>query len=161
MDYGVILGRTYYNDTFVNIYSNNRKNYFHTTSCYGVPYECVEFVRRWLYLCKRIELPCVSNAYELFTIPHLIKNKKRMNVHRIHNGSYHKPVIGSILIWNKEGIYDPTGHVAIVVKIDDHYVYIAEQNMNNTRMNHYTRKLPITNNPYTIHDPSLLGWLLY
>jgi glutathionylspermidine amidase/synthetase len=136
---------------------------------YGIKYQCVEFVRRWLIQVYGLTLDDVEMAYEIFDLPYAIKlqNKTLIIWNNVQNGSSPRPVPGSLLVWGKGGRFGETGHVAIVTEVSDQWIRIAEQNVHNTKWpygRNYARELSVeydanTGN-YLIHDElgEILGW---
>jgi hypothetical protein len=150
-----------------NITINNKKIY-----C-GIKWQCVELVRRWLIINKSITFQQINYAYELFYNEILFFNPFNesivtVNIH--NNGSKIKPHIGSLIIWDSTDKYI-TGHVAVVVNIDNNYIYISEQNWTfNKWSNNYSRSILINKNinRYYLDDSDtnpfnckILGWINY
>jgi len=170
------------NDTnpHTNIYSylKIRKSnipYYKKIFC-GIKFQCVEFARRWLILTYGITFQQIDMAYMLFTEENIcfknIWTKQLISYNKILNGSNHSnesdilPRTGSILLWDKTKHF-LTGHVAIILYIDEDYIYIGEQNWSDTLWtNPYSRKIPIikTSNYIWLDDSNkyglkILGWL--
>jgi len=113
----------------------------------GVRFQCVEYARRWLILVHNISFEQVDMAYQIFTSDNIsfknIWTKQSISYTKCPNGSTICPLIGSILLWDKADNY-LTGHVAIILNIDENYVYIGEQNWKDVKwLNNYSRKIPI------------------
>lgn len=136
----------------------------------GIKYQCVEYSRRWLILTYGITFEEINMAYLIFISPFIkftnILSKQIVLYTKCFNGSHTKPIIGSIVVWDKTNNYI-TGHVAIIVNIDNTHIYIGEQNWdNNLWHNSYSRKIKLINisNQYWLDDPNqfnlkILGWL--
>jgi glutathionylspermidine amidase/synthetase len=138
----------------------------------GIKYQCVEYVRRWLIINHKITFEQIDMAYQLFTHDrikfHNIFTKNIIPYIKCQNGSDIYPKIGSVLLWDKTDDY-LTGHVAVVLNIDNDYVYIGEQNWKDTKWSHYySRKIPIKKilNQIWLNDTNtnqfnlkILGWL--
>lgn len=148
----------------------------------GIKFQCVEYVRRWLILTYGITFQQIDMAYMLFTEENIcfrnIWTNQLISYNKILNGSNHSnrsnhsngsdilPRTGSILLWDKTKQF-LTGHVAIILYIDEDYVYIGEQNWSDTLWtNPYSRKIPIikTSNYIWLDDTNqyglkILGWL--
>jgi hypothetical protein len=76
------------------------------------------------------------------------------------------PQKGCFLIWNDEGLYKGTGHVAIVYSVSDNDIQFVEQIVDDTVWTRpYSRSLSVSvsDNKYTIHDPqgSIRGWMFF
>ena len=113
----------------------------------GIRFQCVEYARRWLILVHNISFEQVDMAYQIFTSDNIsfknIWTKQSISYTKCPNGSTISPDTGSILLWDKADNY-LTGHVAIILNIDENYVYIGEQNWKDVKwLNNYSRKIPI------------------
>jgi hypothetical protein len=100
----------------------------------GMQWQCVEFARRWLYRTQGLVFESVDNAYNIWDgISYLVdvKTGDRKNLSNLPNGSTELPRRGDLLIWSSD--YLGTGHVAIVMRVDQQqgYVEVAEQNFLN------------------------------
>ena len=136
----------------------------------GIKFQCVEYARRWLILVKNITFEQIDMAYQLFTSDYIcfknIWTKQQIPYTKCPNGSTISPVTGSILLWDKADNY-LTGHVAIILNIDENYVYIGEQNWEDILWsNSYARKIPIIRkldqiwlNDSNEYNLNILGWL--
>jgi glutathionylspermidine amidase/synthetase len=158
--FGTILG---YLDG-VAIYSNVKSSVSNKVfSSYGVPYQCVEFARRWLVQSKGYTFSSVPNAIDMWKLQHVtsVHDGSTLPIRAIPNGGI-IPQYGNFLIWKNEGEYQPTGHVAVIMSVEHDHVDIAEQNINNTWTG-YSRRLPLRVNDgqCTIDDPTgaIEGWL--
>lgn len=140
---------------------------------YGVKYQCVEFARRWLIHVHGITFSDVGMAYEIFDLPYAVRIQDGSQIPwtNIRNGSSPRPVPGSVLIWEEGGEFRDTGHVAIVTEVSDHWVRVAEQNVNDTfwpEGRDYARELKVDYEPQTgnyyihehlwLHGGKILGW---
>jgi glutathionylspermidine amidase/synthetase len=148
-------------------------NHQHNGLYYGVKYQCVEFSRRWLIHSYGLTYGDVGMAYEIFDLPYAIRIKDRAQIpwQNIRNGQTPRPVPGSVLIWEEGGEFSGTGHVAIVTEVSDHWIRVAEQNVNDTfwpEGRDYARELKVDSDPvsgnYFIHETlwaqggRILGW---
>jgi len=129
-----------------------------------------------LILIHNISFEQVQMAYQIFTSDNIsfknIWTKQSIPYTKCPNGSAIGPVIGSILLWDKADNY-LTGHVAIILNIDENYVYIGEQNWKDVKwLDNYSRKIPIkkisthNQNQIWLYDTDtnhfnlkILGWL--
>jgi hypothetical protein len=131
----------------VSIYTKSiNTNVDNYSSKYGIPFECVEFIRRFFVTQCNYTFPSVIDAEDMFyTINMLInisnhhiivlktyeypygrENHNKETNNRIFN--YLKP--GSILFWKKtNNVNLKYGHVALVVEANESYVTIANQNL--------------------------------
>jgi glutathionylspermidine amidase/synthetase len=112
-------------------------------------------------------------AYMMFTEPYVtftnIITEQRIPYIKYNNGIVGNllPKPGSIIVWDKTSGYK-TGHVAIVSKITNKYIYIGEQNWDDYVWNNpYSRRIPIgytSCNSVYLNDNNefnlpILGWL--
>jgi glutathionylspermidine amidase/synthetase len=138
----------------------------------GYKWQCVEFVRRWLYLNKGYIFEDVSMAYEVFNLKEvsLVNSNKKLAVFSFKNGSKRKPEAGSILVWKEIGEFTVTGHVAIITEVLETSVKIAEQNLEHQKWGEsrsWSRELKMSQSKDgTFHiecsykDTEILGWLI-
>jgi hypothetical protein len=131
----------------VSIYTKsintNADNY---SSKYGIPFECVEFIRRFFVTQCNYTFPSVIDAEDMFYTINMLINisnhhiivlktyqypygdeyKQQETANKIF--SYLKP--GSILFWKKTNNENfKYGHVALIVSANKSYVTIANQNL--------------------------------
>ncbi len=181
-EFGTILGMAPGN---VPVYSSdyasadhkqfpNRKAYrsFVDGIFMGYKWQCVEFVRRWLYFNRRYVFEDVSMAYDIFRLRNVRKlsDDSMLPLHSFRNGAKRHPESGSLLIWEAAGEFELTGHVAVVTEVDNNFIRIAEQNVDNKawpEARNFSRQLAVSitvEGGYLI-DPgqegdSILGWVI-
>lgn len=138
----------------------------------GHKWQCVEFARRWLYINKGYIFNDVAMAYEIFNLRSVrdIVNNNELALNAFENGAKKLPAVGSLLIWDKGGEFEETGHVAIITEVFNDKVRIAEQNMAFAPWpngQNYSREIKAklgSNGDYWLHCPSdgstILGWLI-
>ena len=137
-------------------------------------FQCTELVNRFLY--ERWALPHIpGNAARYFdyyqdgvlhpgTIRTFPAGSYQLSDDASQGKSTFRPVAGDILVFQDvnnprlgwtSGLTSSPGHVAVIVGVDDQYVYIAQENYSNTQ---YFLALPIHTvaNGYEITD--LSGW---
>ena len=111
-----------------------KKNPKRTYSSYGIPFECVELVRRYFTLYYGLTFPSISDAFDMFTsinsLIHintsqviLLETVFSQNIDDLH--------VGDILFWKRNRVNTNYGHVAIIVRAIKGKVVIAQQNMGN------------------------------
>lgn len=131
----------------------------------GMKWQCVEYARRWLIENKHKTFSDVEYAYHIWNLKYAedIDTKKKVPLLKFKNRhSTTRPQIGDLLIYsNKLAV---TGHVAVIVGIDNNSVTIAEQNYFNRAWEgkDYARRLllDVTNkNCYRIIDEAVIGWV--
>lgn len=137
----------------------------------GHKWQCVEFVRRFLFLNYGVVFTDVGMAYEIFSLRFLrqVVDDNLLPLQAIANGSPCPPIAGALLIWQKGGAFKDTGHVAIITQLLGNRVMIAEQNVLHTPLppgQQWTRELTmaIHDGGYTIQDTfddtTILGWMI-
>ena len=166
MNFGEPIGITKQNViAFSNENSKSELNYYQGIYT-GLKYECVEFVRRWLIIVYDITFESVDHAkdiYNLNNFSNIFSNK--IPIKKCINGS-DKISFGDLVIWTNQGEFNEYGHVAVVVKIKNNQIYIAEQNTTNKSWNgkKYSRKLLFNNNILVdkeYPDTKIIGWINY
>ena len=119
----------------------------------GIPFECIEFVRRYFMQTHGLTFPSVVDATEMFyrireLVPLSSSKRQRQPVvlrtfiyPYTHSALYYlRP--GTMLFWEPM----PTdalkyGHVALVVEANAEYVVVAQQNRSPPIQVHDTREL--------------------
>jgi glutathionylspermidine amidase/synthetase len=166
MNFGEIIGITDQNViAFSNENSNNQDNYYNGIYT-GLKYECVEFARRWLIIVYGITFESVDHAKDIYNLNHflsILNPLQKIKIKKCINGS-DKISFGDLVIWTNQGEFKEHGHVAVVVKIKNNQVYIAEQNTTNKSWNgkKYSRKLLFNNNILVDReypDTKIIGWI--
>lgn len=139
----------------------------------GMKWQCVEYARRWLTEVKKVSFLSVEYAFEIWDLKEGFSLETRNSVLLQHfeNGlSLMPPNIGDLIIYNSN--FAPiTGHVAVVVAIQDTEIMIAEQNYSAQPWleNSYSRRLKLskeekgTNSSFYLHDSALgiIGWVRF
>jgi len=167
MPYGEVLGKSpggvvAYSNCSGKCVSQDANIVDHVNT--GMEWQCVEFARRWLYRTHGLVFESVDNAYNIWdSITDLVdvKTGTRQNLKNLSNGSAESPQRGDLLIWSAD--YLGTGHVAIVVRVDQQegYVEVAEQNfLNQAWPGSYARRIPLQQREggVWLDDDYLLGW---
>ena len=138
----------------------------------GYKWQCVEFARRWLYLNKGYIFDDVAMAYNIFELRSVrdIRTNSRLPFNAFVNGNKKHPEPGCLLIWNKGGEFEGTGHVAVVTEVTDQYLRIAEQNVGQhlwPDKGDYSRQLHAkvtSDEEYWVTcsygDAEILGWMI-
>ncbi|MDR2128687.1 MAG: bifunctional glutathionylspermidine amidase/synthase [Burkholderiaceae bacterium] len=139
--------------------------------CLGYKWQCVEFVRRFLYLNHGYVFTDVGKAYEIFSLRFVrrVINDAILPLQAFANGGPRAPAPGALLIWQEGGEFKGTGHVAVITEVLADKVRIAEQNVLHTRLpagQQWTRELPLHATPEgyaiedTFDDTRILGWMI-
>lgn len=127
----------------------------------GLRYQCVELARRYLLQTRGLVFDRVDFAHEILALPHL-KDPFRPEAALVpwpaHPNWDYSPAAcpaGSLILWGSAGFYEPTGHVAVVVRSAPAWVEIVEQNEETTR-----RRLPVVEGRIqcTRPDTVITGW---
>lgn len=131
----------------------------------GMKWQCVEYARRWYMKRLGYSFASIDHAYEIWDLEHVDKlgSELKGKWKKLANGkTTEKPQLNDLLIYNKkQGIH---GHVSVIVKVTDDYVYIAEQNYTNAKWDDpsYARKLALIHNTkghYSLKDLGVIGWM--
>jgi len=145
----------------VHVKTNDNQTY-KTDS--GIPFECVEFVRRYFMQTRGLTFPSVVDAADMFRRVHALvpldaeASRKHVPLHtRVY--PYVKPALhylrpGTMLFWKPKPTEDlKYGHVALVVEADADHVVVAQQNMSPPIRSHDTRELFNTiNSPGSVYS---------
>jgi len=101
----------------------------------GIKWQCVEYARRWLLHEYGVVFGDVDIAADIWGLQSVVNplTDEKFVLQSIVNGSNMLPQRGDLLIYVEE--YLQTGHVAVVVKVDEEkqVVQVAEQNYLNTK----------------------------
>lgn len=98
---------------------------------YGLKWQCVEFVKRFYYVEKKVSMPNVyGNAKDFFdsSVPQGGLNEERGLI-QYRNGGKMVPKPDDILVF-RNSVY---GHVAIVTKVTPDSVEVIQQNEKSSR----------------------------
>jgi glutathionylspermidine amidase/synthetase len=140
----------------------------------GIKWQCIEYVRRWLIINYNTTFEEIDMAYMMFSqskikFINILSGYESQYIKNYNGRSYNRlPTIGSIIVWDKNNNYK-TGHVAIVSKVTHDYIYIAEQNWDDTLWNRpFSRKIKINYlsnysvflNDYNQFGLTILGWII-
>lgn len=87
---------------------------------YGLEYQCVEFVNRWLVAKGFKNLTRTGDAHTYFT------EAKSKGLTAYSNGGDVAPKVGDILVFSSSD--QKYGHVAIVLEVNENSVKVAQQN---------------------------------
>ena len=137
----------------------------------GHKWQCVEFARRFLFLTYGFVFTDVGMAYEIFSLRFLrqVVNDNLLPLQAFANGSKRKPTAGALLIWEKGGEFNETGHVAIITQLVGNKVRVAEQNVIHHPLpqgQQWTRELTLKEKDGgyviedTFDDTTILGWMI-
>ncbi len=138
----------------------------------GHKWQCVEFARRWLLINHGYVFDDVAMAYDIFRLPHVtvIATDEKLPLRAFRNGARRRPEPGALLIWKEGGMFELTGHVAVITEVTDSYVRVAEQNISHRPWPEgatWSRELTAhvgEDGSFWIrcsyHDGEILGWVM-
>ena len=109
-----------------------KKNPKKTYSNYGIPFECVELVRRYFILYYGLTFPSIPDAFDMFSsinsLIHINTNQVIL-LETVYSQNVDDLRVGDILFWKRNRANNYYGHVGIVVRAIKGKVAIAQQNM--------------------------------
>ena len=134
----------------LDVYVKTTDNQTYKTNA-GIPFECVEFVRRYFMQTHGLTFPSVVDATDMFyrihaLVPMQSQSDKivalQTRVYPYVRNALHYLRPGTMLFW----VPAPTdelkyGHVALVVEADAEHVVVAQQNRSPPIQVHDTRAL--------------------
>jgi hypothetical protein len=133
----------------LDMYVKTNDNQTYKTNA-GIPFECVEFVRRYFIQTRGLTFPSVVDATDMFyRIHELVPAQSSQSSQSLQTRVYpyvrnalHYLRPGTMLFW----VPAPTdelkyGHVALVVEADAEHVVVAQQNRSPPIQVHNTREL--------------------
>lgn len=109
-----------------------KKNPKKTYSNYGIPFECVELIRRYFTLYYGLTFPSIPDAFDMFSsinsLIHINTNQVIL-LETVNSQNVDDLRVGDIIFWKRNRSNTNYGHVAIVVSAIKGKVVIAQQNM--------------------------------
>ena len=109
-----------------------KKNPKRTYSSYGIPFECVELVRRYFTLYYGLTFPSIPDAFDMFSsinsLIHINTNQVIL-LETVYSQNVDDLRVGDIIFWKRNRSNTNYGHVAIVVSAIKGKVVIAQQNI--------------------------------
>ena len=126
----------------------------------GIPFECVEFVRRYFMQTRGLTFPSVVDATDMFHRIHALVPMKTLQSVALQTRVY--PYVRNALYYLRPGTMlflapNPTdelkyGHVALVIEADAEHVVVAQQNRSPPIQVHDTRALfSAINSPNSVY----------
>ncbi len=111
-----------------------KKNPKKTYSNYGIPFECVELIRRYFILYYGLTFPSIPDAFNMFSsinsLIHINTNQVIL-LETVFSQNIDYLRVGDIIFWKRNRVNTNYGHVAIIVRAIKGKVTIAQQNMGN------------------------------
>lgn len=171
--FGTIIGQSFQTPAYSNCGQDDARNTDHFVVLSdsgkqiftGIKWQCVEYARRWLIENRNITFASIDNAYQIWDLPyfnHVDTNEPMPVLHHQNGISINIPQVGDLLIYDQRQDLT-TGHVAVIVGVDEHSVTIAEQNQTNIFWEHeYSRRLPLQRDAdarFQIVDKAVIGWI--
>jgi len=123
-------------NTSINVYVKSDHGKTYKTNA-GIPFECVEFVRRYFMQTRGLTFPSVVDATDMFyRIHELIPTQSTQSHVSLQTCIYPyvRPALyylrpGTMLFWEPKPTDDlKYGHVALVVEANSEHVVVAQQN---------------------------------
>jgi hypothetical protein len=132
----------------------------------GMRWQCVEYSRRWLILSKQVTYESIEYAYQIWDLSEVVSTEDPLIKYPFtsHGSgtSLTPPEIGCLLIYNATDYLEPTGHVAVIVGVDEGVIQIGEQNWSNELWlgENYARNLTVSmlSGRYAVEDDYVIGW---
>lgn len=127
---------------------------------FGQGFQCVEFVKRYYYEKLDHRMPDTwGHAKDFFDreIPNGMLNPKRDLV-QFRNGEGSKPKEDDLMILGPS-LFNSYGHVAIVSKVGNDQIEIAQQNHGPSGASRVTMPFQKMNGEWRVGDDRVLGWL--
>ena len=121
-------------NNYINIYFKKEGKKKYKTE-YGLPFQCVELIRRFFSTIKDVSFPSVVDAVEFYNKIDKLSNSKieyKLKTfsypYEYNYEKYLKP--GSILFWKYKKPDFIYGHVALVLDSNNKTTTIIQQNLN-------------------------------
>jgi len=102
---------------------------------YGVPFQCVELIRRFFSTVKNVSFPDVVDAVDLFervnklSSPSKTVKLRTFSYPYLNEASYYlRP--GSILFWKRRNPIFKYGHVSLILDSNENETTVIQQNLN-------------------------------
>jgi hypothetical protein len=128
----------------IDIYFKKTNKEYKTN--YGVPFQCVELIRRFFSTVKNVSFPDVVDAVDLFervnalTSPSKTVKLRTFQYPYLKNASHYlRP--GTILFWKRRNPVFKYGHVALILDSNDGETTVIQQNLNPPIKKYDTREL--------------------
>lgn len=115
------------------IYIQKTKKIYKTE--YGIPFQCVELIRRFFSTIKNVSFPSVIDAVDFFYMIDTLSNINISYKLKTFSYPYDNPPSyylrpGSIIFWKYKKTFFPYGHVALILDSDYKTTTIIQQNLN-------------------------------
>ena len=130
----------------------------------GIKWQCVEYARRWLLANQDVvygDVDIAADIWQLASVTSADKKTKKLFISILNGNAEHGLQRGDLLIYSRA--FYGTGHVAVVLKIDEakQRIYLGEQNFDNGLWKgEYAREIPyiMREGAIWLLDAYLIGW---
>ena len=121
----------------INIYIKKKDSNGVYKTKYGVPFQCVELIRRFFSTIKNVSFPSVVDAVDFFNRINVLSSNESDKLVKLKTYEYPytktysyylKP--GSILFWKYKKPSFIYGHVALILDSNDSETIVIQQNLN-------------------------------
>ena len=119
----------------INIYIKKKDSKNEYKTKYGIPFQCVELIRRFFSTIKNVTFPSVIDAVDFFNIINVLSSNNKVFKLKTYEYPYRKSYSdylkpGSIIFWKYKKSKFPHGHVALILDSNDKETIIIQQNLN-------------------------------
>ena len=121
-------------DETINIYIKKNINNLYKTK-YGIPFQCVELIRRFFSTIKNVSFPSVVDAVDFFNMIEVLSSNNKVFKLKTYEYPYTKTYSyylkpGTIIFWKYKKPDFIYGHVALILDSNDKETIIIQQNLN-------------------------------
>jgi len=119
----------------INIYIKKKDSKNEYKTKYGIPFQCVELIRRFFSTIKNVSFPSVIDAVDFFNIIDVLSSNNKVFKLKTYEYPYTKSYSdylkpGSIIFWKYKKPNFPHGHVALILDSNEKETIIIQQNLN-------------------------------
>jgi hypothetical protein len=119
----------------INIYIKKKDSKNEYKTKYGVPFQCVELIRRFFSTIKNVTFPSVIDAVDFFNIIDVLSSNNKVFKLKTYEYPYTKTYSdylkpGSIIFWKYKKPNFIYGHVALILDSNEKETIIIQQNLN-------------------------------
>jgi len=119
----------------INIYIKKKDSKNEYKTKYGIPFQCVELIRRFFSTIKNVTFPSVIDAVDFFNIIDVLSSNNKIFKLKTYEYPYTKTYSyylkpGSIIFWKYKKPNFPHGHVALILDSNEKETIIIQQNLN-------------------------------
>ena len=119
----------------INIYIKKKDSKNEYKTKYGIPFQCVELIRRFFSTIKNVTFSSVIDAVDFFNIIDVLSSNNKVFKLKTYEYPYTKTYSdylkpGSIIFWKYKKPNFPYGHVALILDSNDKETIIIQQNLN-------------------------------